>query len=196
MPGAETGSDGRADVVVLDHHDAQGGYLQTRGFPDCYHARRHRGPREPSRSVQAPATAPSDAAGMTAPDLRTETPRPAAGPGPVSPTRLLASALLHIVDRGEAPPAQWGSPAFIRAVAAHRADLAGIGSAAELDLRSPIPEAFPDAMNVLARDPLAAALAVRRLELTRGQALPSWRAIVRFGVGPRVTPAEASRWFG
>ncbi len=117
---------------------------------------------------------------------------------PVSPTRLLASALLHVLDRDEPPPARWRADPFVAAVAVHRIALAQAASVAELDIAAPAntDTTFRDAVTALASDPFAVALAVRRLELLRGSTLPAWPVIVRHGVAPRVTHADQGRWFG
>ena len=134
---------------------------------------------------------------MTAPDLRTETshsyPR-----ATVSATRLLASALVHVLDRDEALPPRWRADVFVAAVAGNRANLAFTHSVAELDHLAPASgdTSFRGAVTALASDPLAAALAVRRLELMRGADLPAWPVIARHGVAPRVSHAEQGRWFG
>jgi hypothetical protein len=134
---------------------------------------------------------------MTAPDLRTETSTPYPH-GTVSPTRVLASALVHLLDRDEALPARWRADVFVRAVEAHRAGLASVHSVAALDDLAPsaADTTFRGAVTALASDPLAAALAVRRLELMRGADLAPWPVIARHGVAPRVSHAEQGRWFG
>ncbi len=134
---------------------------------------------------------------MTAPDILTPS-APAGAPRSVSPTRLLASALLHVLDRDEPLPARWGAVPFVAAVAAHRIALAAVSSAAALDRAAPAgtDRTFSGAVTALASDPLAAALAVRRLELLRGSTLPAWPVIVRHGAAPRVTHADQGRWFG
>jgi hypothetical protein len=135
---------------------------------------------------------------MTAPDLRTETPHHQRAFGTVSPTRLLASALLHVLDRDEPLPPRWQADVFVVAVAAHRTSLASVHQIAELDGLAPPSAAgsFHGAVTALASDPLAAALAVRRLELLRDAGLPAWPGIVRHGVTPRVSQADQGRWFG
>jgi hypothetical protein len=134
---------------------------------------------------------------MTAPDTRTETSHHSP-PGTVSPTRLLASALLHLLDRDEPLPPRWRADVFVTAVEAHRARLAPVGSVAALDNLTPSSAGttFRGAVTALASDPVAAALAVRRLELMRGADLPAWLVIARHGVAPRVSHAERGRWFG
>ena len=134
---------------------------------------------------------------MTAPDLRTET-TPHRPHGSVSPIRLLASALLHLLDRDDPLPARWRADAFVTAVAQHRAGLATIHTASKLDELAPdaADTTFRGAVTALASDPLAAALAVRRLELMRAADLPAWPVIARHGVAPRVSHAEQGRWFG
>jgi dTDP-4-dehydrorhamnose reductase len=134
---------------------------------------------------------------MTAPDLRTETAHHPTAFG-ASPTRQLASALLHLLDRDEALPLRWRAAVFIAAVAGNRASLALTRSIVELDNLAPASTGttFRGAVTALASDPLAAALAVRRLELVRGSSLPAWPTIVRHGVAPRVSHAEQGRWFG
>lgn len=130
-------------------------------------------------------------------EFRLETqPRPT--PVVFSPTRRLASALLHVLGRDEPPPARWRADRFVLAVATHRAILAGIPTSGELDGLAPpgYTTSFQGAVALLGSDPLAAALAVRRLELTREAPLPAWPAIVRHGIAPRVTHADAARWFG
>jgi hypothetical protein len=119
-------------------------------------------------------------------------------PHGVSPTRLLASALLHVLERDEAPPARWRVEPFVLAVAQHRMALAGARATADLDLVATlrIDHTFRGAVAALGSDPLAAALAVRRLELTRQMPLPAWPTIVGRGIGPRVTHADTARWFG
>ncbi len=133
---------------------------------------------------------------MAAPDLHAPATLIAAS-HPVSPTRLLASALLHVLDRDEPPPPRWRADPFVAAVAAHRTRLAPVSSSTELDGLVPTgPDpAFRAAVTALASDPLAAALAVRRLELLRGSTLPAWPVIVRHGAVPRVN-ADRERWFG
>ncbi len=134
---------------------------------------------------------------MTAPEQFAESPHPTTVHASVSPTRLLASALLHVIARDEPPPARWRAAAFVVAVMTHRARFAGIRTCAELDRLAPATDStFRGAVTALASDPLAAALAVRRLELTRAGELPAWPEIIRHGVAPRVTHAEASLWFG
>jgi len=134
---------------------------------------------------------------MTAPDMRTETshsyPR-----ATVSATRLLASALVHVLDRDEPLPPRWRADVFVAAVEAHRAGLASVHSVGALDHRVPssADTTFRGAVTALASDPLAAALAVRRLELMRGADLPAWPVVARHGVTPRVSHAEQGRWFG
>jgi hypothetical protein len=134
---------------------------------------------------------------MTVPDLQIELPRMARPPG-VSPTRLLASALLHLLDRDEPFPLRWSADAFVSSVSAHRAVLETVDSSVELDLRAraDADTTFPGAVAALASDPLAVALAVRSLELSRHGALPAWPLIVRHGIAPRVAPADRGRWFG
>ncbi len=134
---------------------------------------------------------------MTAPDLHTETSFGAL-PHRVSPTGLLASALVHVLNRDEPPPARWQAEPFAHAVAQHRLALAGVRTEADLDLvpAPGIDRTFRGSVAVLASEPLAAALAVRRLELSRNLSLPAWPVIVRKGVGPRVAHADAARWFG
>lgn len=135
---------------------------------------------------------------MTAADLRAEPVHSVASFAALSPTRLLASALIHVLDRDEPPPARWLAESFIAAVAAHRSALAPATDPSELDRRA-APTAdltFRGAVAALASDPLAAALAVRCLELLRSAGLPAWPVIVRHGVGPRVTRADQGRWFG
>ena len=136
---------------------------------------------------------------MTASDLRAETPLPAALTAAVSPTRILASALLHVLDRDEPLPPRWRAESFVRAVARHRAVLDGIVVVGHLDPLASVstPAAsFQGAVNLLASDALAAAFAVRRLELARGSSLPAWPVLVRHGVAPRIPADEAARWFG
>jgi hypothetical protein len=138
-----------------------------------------------------------DHALMTAPDLRAEPGYPTAPFTPVSPTRLLASALLQLLDRDEPLPPRWLADPFVAAVADHRAALAPVASSRELDQRAPaLDTTFRAAVTALASDPLAAALAVRRLELMGSATLPAWPAIVRHGVAPRVAHADQGRWFG
>jgi hypothetical protein len=134
---------------------------------------------------------------MTAPDLRTETPH-SYPPVTVSPTRLLASALVHLLDRDEPLPARWRADVFVTAVDAHRARIASVHSVAALDdlVPSSADTTFRGAVTALASDPHAAALAVRRLELMRGADLAPWPVIARHGVAPRVSHAEQGRWFG
>ncbi len=134
---------------------------------------------------------------MTAPDLRA-TSAPSPTRLPVLPARLLASALLHVLDRDEPPPARWRADPFVMGVAARRGTLAPVTTVGDLDLLAPTSAdvTFRDAVTALASDPLAAALAVRCLELTRGAALPAWPVIVRHGAVPRVAPADQGRWFG
>ena len=135
---------------------------------------------------------------MTAPDLRIEpkhAPAPLAAP---SPTRLLASALLHLLDRDEPVPPRWLADPFVAGISTHRAVIASVASAGELDLLAPatVGTTFRGAVTALASDPLAVALAVRRLELLRAAVLPAWPTIVRHGIAPRVTHADQGRWFG
>jgi len=135
---------------------------------------------------------------MTAPELGTEASHPQAAFSAPSPTWQLASALLHVLDRDEALPARWRADVFVAAVAGNRASLAFTHAVAELDHLAPASAktTFRGAVTALASDPLAAALAVRRLELMRGSALPAWPVIVRHGVAPRVSHADQGRWFG
>jgi len=135
---------------------------------------------------------------MTASELRPDTAGPMSRLAPVSPSRLLASALLHVLDRDEPLPARWRADPFVVTVAYHRSLLQAVDTPGELDRLAPLwaRVSFPDAVTALASDPLAAALAVRRLEMMRGAGLPAWPDIVRHGVAPRVGPAEAGRWFG
>jgi hypothetical protein len=111
---------------------------------------------------------------------------------------LLGSALLHVLARDEPPPATWATSVFEGGVTYHRAWLSSIQTTAELDRLAPpaVDPTFRGAVSALARDPLAVAVAVRRLELARGAALPAWTAILRHGVGPRVSRAEQGLWFG
>jgi hypothetical protein len=140
---------------------------------------------------------PSRLTRMTASSIQIDPP-PLALSREVSPTRLLASALLHVLDRDEPPPARWQAEPFVHAVATHRRALAEVRTSAELDrvAAAGIDHTFRGAVAALATDPLAAALAVRRVELNRAAALPGWPVIARRGVGPRVSHADASRWFG
>jgi hypothetical protein len=150
-----------------------------------------------SPAVHEPATEGAEPAGMTAPDLHVPPAHPGA-PFAVSPAGLLASALLHVLDRDEPPPARWRADPFVAAVASHRTALTEVYSVADLDVSAPASAeaTFRGAVAALASDPLAAALAVRRLELLRGSPLPAWPVIVRHGAAPRVTPADQGRWFG
>lgn len=134
---------------------------------------------------------------MTAPDFQIEASFAAMPHGASSP-RLLAAALLHVLERDEAPPARWQAEAFVLAVSRHRLALAEARSAAELDHAAApgVDPTFRSAVAALGSDALAAALAVRHLELSRQAPLPAWPVIVRRGVGPRVTHADAARWFG
>jgi len=135
---------------------------------------------------------------MTAPDLRTEPAHHPSALGAISPTRMLAAALLHVLDRDEALPPRWRADAFVVAVASHRAKVASLQLNADLDHLAPLSAdtTFRGAVTALASDPLAAALAVQRLELLRGSALPAWPDIVRHGVAPRVSHSDQGRWFG
>ncbi len=134
---------------------------------------------------------------MTAPDVQIETPF-VAMPRGVSPTLRLASALLHVLVRDEAPPARWHAEPFVLAVARHRLALAPVRASADLDrLAMPRPDpTFRGAVAALGNDPLAVAIAVRRLELERGMPLPAWPAMVGRGIWPRATRADTERWFG
>jgi hypothetical protein len=150
----------------------------------------------PSPTVQAAKTATPDHRGMTAIVPAFEvTPQPVPS---VSTAGLLGSALLHVLGRDEPPPAAWATFAFAGGVAYHRAWLSSAQSTAELDPLAPpaVDPTFWGAVSALARDPLAVAVAVRRLELARGAALPGWPAILRHGVAPRVSRDEQGRWFG
>lgn len=135
---------------------------------------------------------------MTAQDLRRDASSalPGPGPAPVSPSRLLASALLHLLDRDEPLPARWHGDPFTVAVARHRLIAGAMTTGEDLDRLAGIlgVGTFAAAAGALARDPLAAALAVRRLELLRGAPLPAWPQVVRYGVTPRVVPAAPERW--
>ncbi len=134
---------------------------------------------------------------MTAPDIQIETLCAAMRHGVSSP-RLLAAALLHVLERDEAPPARWQAEAFVLAVSRHRLALAGARTTADLDhvAARGVDHTFRGAVAALGSDALAAALAVRHLELSRQAPLPAWPVIVRRGIGPRVTHADAARWFG
>jgi len=83
-------------------------------------------------------------------------------------------------------------------VAVQRASLASCHTTAEIDslATGSAGGSFRGAVTALASDPLAAALAVRRLELMRAADLPAWPVIARHGVAPRVSHAEQGRWFG
>lgn len=115
-----------------------------------------------------------------------------------SPSRRLASALLHVLDRDESMPARWRSAAFGRSVAHARQALSPLDTIAALDLASAhlAVDSFARAVGVLAADPLAAAIAIRHLEVERHDPLPGWPLILRRGVRRHIDAAEASRWFG
>jgi hypothetical protein len=129
---------------------------------------------------------------MTTPDLRHDAPSIPQPLGQTSPSRLLASALLHLLDRDEPLPARWHADAFATAVARHRVVAGAMLSVDDLDrLARVMPIAsFASAVDWLAREPMAAALAVRRLELLRGASLPPWPQLVRYGLAPRVHASE------
>jgi hypothetical protein len=132
---------------------------------------------------------------MTTLDLRAPAQRQGVDVTAASPTRLLASALLHLVDRDEPVPARWRSEAFAASVARHRTVLETIDAEETLDrlARVTTVSSFGGAVSALSRDPFAAALAVRRLELTRGEPLPAWDELVRHGVPPLALPVEQLR---
>jgi hypothetical protein len=150
----------------------------------------------PSPAVQGAKTVTPHDRGMTAivPTFEV-TSQPIAA---VSTAGLLGSALLHLLARDEPPPAAWATSFFEGGVTYHRAWLSSMQTTAELDRLAPptVDPTFWGAVSSLARDPLAVAVAVRRLELARGASLPAWSAILRHGVAPRVSRAEQGRWFG
>lgn len=133
----------------------------------------------------------------TVPDLLLETPFRETRLAAVSPTSLLAAALLHVLDRDEPPPPRWHAEPFVIAVADQRLKLSAVDVLEDLDAEAPetLGSTFGSAVAALASDPKAAALAVRRLELNRRAPMPSWPVIVRRGTSPRLT-VEAARWFG
>jgi len=134
---------------------------------------------------------------MTTPDLWTD-PVPPLPTASASPSRLLASAMLHVLDRDEPLPARWRAEPFVTAVEAQRAALEAVTDPADLDRLVPTAMAatFRAAVANLASDPHAAAIAVRRLELARRSSLPTWQLLLRHGIGPRVGRDDAARWFG
>jgi len=113
-----------------------------------------------------------------------------------SSSELLASALVHLVDRDEPVPARWRSEAFAASVARHRVILGSLVDSDALErLAKVIPlTSFSGAAAALARDPFAAALAVRRIELARGSHLPAWPDVARHGVAPDPTRSAHDRW--
>ena len=135
---------------------------------------------------------------MTTSELRAEAPTQVPEFPAPPPTQLLESALLHVLSRDEPLPARWRAEPFVLAVTQHRADLAQVVGASQLDAAaSTAPgSTFQTAVAGLANDPLAVAIAIRRLELTTGSSLPAWPAIVRRGVAQGVARADTERWFG
>lgn len=151
-----------------------------------------------SLAVQPPETLARHAPAMAAYDHLADSRSGPSVTAPGSPTGLLASALVHVLARDEPPPPRWQADAFVHAVADARDWLRAVVSTAELDLVTPKhgAQSFGTAVVALATDPLIAAIAVRRLELTRRQALPPWPVVVRRGLVPRVHESEVGRWFG
>ncbi|MFN8630536.1 MAG: hypothetical protein U0838_09530 [Chloroflexota bacterium] len=100
---------------------------------------------------------------MTAQDLRRDASSalPGPGPAPVSPSRLLASALLHLLDRDEPLPARWHGDLFTVAVARHRLIAGAMTTGEDLDRLAGILGVGVCRSGWGARsNPLAAALAV------------------------------------
>jgi len=119
----------------------------------------------------------------------------------------LANGLCLLVERDESPPARWLTAGFVADVARLRSRLAATRSAASLaryarrasGREAPAPRTFEDAADLLARDAVSVALALRRIELQHHVRLPAWPDIVRRGrVLPlRGEPAlDAALWFG
>jgi hypothetical protein len=133
---------------------------------------------------------------MTAQDVRADAPTIVPPFRTTSPTRLLAAALLHLLDRDEPLPARWQAAAFTEAVARHRIVAGAMISIGDLDRLAQVLAigSFAAAVDALARDPLAASLAVRRIELFRDAPLPAWPQFVRYGLSPRVTSSELGWW--
>ena len=114
-------------------------------------------------------------------------------------TQVLAAALSHLLRRDEECPARWRTAPFAEAVELARSELRSadpIPSFLPLDVDAGGDLDFQDAVSRLARDPRDVASAIRRLELTGRQPLPSWLDLVRHGLPSRPSDLDTALWFG
>jgi hypothetical protein len=110
---------------------------------------------------------------------------------------LLASALGHLLGRDGERPARWLTAAFAADVERARLPLRRVVRVRDL----PTAPAggvltFAEAVAMLGRDPVAVALAIRRLEIARSGALPAWEDLARRGVPPTTSLLDVATWFG
>ncbi len=119
----------------------------------------------------------------------------------------LGNDLCLLVERDEPPPARWLTRGFVADVARLRSRLAATPSVVVLGRYArrfggpdaPAPRTFEEAADLLARDALSVAVALRRIELQHRVRLPAWPDVVR---RRRVLPLpvepafDAALWFG
>ncbi len=112
--------------------------------------------------------------------------------------RVLATALIHLLDRDEGAPARWHTDDFAAAVDDWRSALRSVADhpAARMVSLDPGREVgFDEAATRLARDPLDVAAALLHLERERREQLPGWTDLVRRGM-PARDDRDAALWFG